>query len=98
MDLKDSDCRDAAKELSTYARGQCFQRKYGINLAEINVFFFKDSNGLQKKDVQVIGIECDVSSEASVQNAYEKVMDTFGRIDSVVASAGALRSTSSRWI
>jgi NAD(P)-dependent dehydrogenase (short-subunit alcohol dehydrogenase family) len=97
LDLKDSDCRDAAKELSTYALGQCFQRKYGINLTEINVFF-KDTNGLQKKEVQVIGIECDVSSEASVQNAYEKVMDTFGRIDSVVASAGALRSTSSRWI
>lgn len=73
LDLKDSDCRDAAKELSDYAR---------------------DTNGLQNKDVQVIGIECDVSSEASVQNAYGKVMDTFGRIDSVVASAGIVENYS----
>ncbi|KIK08245.1 hypothetical protein K443DRAFT_128612 [Laccaria amethystina LaAM-08-1] len=73
LDLKDSDCRDAAKELSTYAL---------------------DTNGLQKKEVQVIGIECDMSSEASVQNAYEKVMDTFGRIDSVVASAGIVENYS----
>ncbi|EDR14884.1 uncharacterized protein LACBIDRAFT_306098 [Laccaria bicolor S238N-H82] len=73
LDLKDSDCRDAAKELSDYAR---------------------DTYGLQNKDVQVIGIECDVSSEASVQNAYGKVMDTFGRIDSVVASAGIVENYS----
>ena len=31
---------------------------------------------------------CDVSSELSVQQAFRKVMDTYGRIDSVVASAG----------
>ena len=76
-----------------------FPAEVWINLTEINVLKKKDTNGLQKEGVQVIGIECDVSSEASVQNAYEKIMDTFGRIDTVVASAGALRSlTSSRWI
>lgn len=40
------------------------------------------------KNVQVIGIECDVSVESSVQNAYEIIIATFGRIDAVVASAG----------
>ena len=40
-------------------------------------------------DYSVIGIGCDVSSELSVQQAYRRTMDTYGRIDSVVASAGA---------
>ena len=40
------------------------------------------------EDFSVIGIGCDVSSELSVQQAFRKVMDTYGRIDSVVASAG----------
>jgi NAD(P)-dependent dehydrogenase (short-subunit alcohol dehydrogenase family) len=38
--------------------------------------------------INIIGIECDVSSERAVQKAYAEIMDTFGRIDSVVASAG----------
>src|ERR1700684_2456615 len=37
---------------------------------------------------KVIGIECDVASQESVQHAYSQVLDTFHRIDSVVASAG----------
>jgi NAD(P)-dependent dehydrogenase (short-subunit alcohol dehydrogenase family) len=40
------------------------------------------------EDFNVIGVGCDVSSELSVQRAFEQVMDTFGRLDSVVASAG----------
>ena len=44
---------------------------------------------MDPKDYQIIGIGCDVSSELSVQQAYRRTMDTFGRIDSVVASAGA---------
>lgn len=43
-------------------------------------------------DYRVIGIGCDVSSELSVQQAFRKVMDTYGRIDSVVASAGMSRA------
>lgn len=39
-------------------------------------------------DINIVGIECDVSSELSVQKAYEQIMTTFGRVDSVVASAG----------
>ena len=36
----------------------------------------------------VIGIECDVSSEASVQSAIDRVHRQFGRIDVVVNNAG----------
>jgi NAD(P)-dependent dehydrogenase (short-subunit alcohol dehydrogenase family) len=43
------------------------------------------------EDFNVIGVGCDVSSELSVQRAFEQVMDTFGRLDSVVASAGKFR-------
>jgi len=43
---------------------------------------------LKQEDFQVIGVGCDVSSELSVQKAFETVIDNFGRVDSVVASAG----------
>lgn len=39
-------------------------------------------------DFEVIGVECDVSSEHSVQKAFAETIERFGRIDSVVASAG----------
>ena len=49
----------------------------------------EEEPGLEASDLKVIGVECDVSSERSVQKAYAEVIDTFGRVDSVVASAGA---------
>ena len=45
-------------------------------------------------DLTVLGLECDVASEESVRHAYQKVIDKFGRIDSVVASAGDFFSQS----
>ena len=44
---------------------------------------------MDPSDYRVMGIGCDVSSELSVQQAFRRVMDTYGRVDSVVASAGA---------
>ena len=44
---------------------------------------------MEPSDYRVIGVGCDVSSELSVQQAFRRVMDTYGRVDSVVASAGA---------
>jgi len=52
------------------------------------------NSDLKPEDLNVIGVECDVSSERSVQKAYQQVMDTFGRIDSVVASAGIVENYS----
>ncbi|KZP12701.1 NAD(P)-binding protein [Athelia psychrophila] len=51
-------------------------------------------HGAKPEDFKIIGVECDVSSERSVQKAYQEVMDTFGRIDSVVASAGIVENYS----
>ncbi|KAG5647312.1 hypothetical protein DXG03_000850 [Asterophora parasitica] len=46
------------------------------------------------EDINFIGIECDVSSELSVQKAYAQIIQKFGRIDSVVASAGIVENYS----
>ncbi|KAF7964952.1 hypothetical protein HWV62_1442, partial [Athelia sp. TMB] len=51
-------------------------------------------HGAKPEEFNIIGVECDVSSERSVQKAYQEVMDTFGRIDSVVASAGIVENYS----
>ncbi|KAI0032829.1 NAD(P)-binding protein [Vararia minispora EC-137] len=45
-------------------------------------------------DYKIIGVECDVSSERSVQKAYAETIETFGRVDSVVASAGIVENYS----
>ncbi|KAF7363867.1 D-arabinitol 2-dehydrogenase [Mycena sanguinolenta] len=47
-----------------------------------------------EEPVNIVGIECDVSSEQAVQKAYAEIMSTFGRIDSVVASAGIVENYS----
>ncbi|KAF9246369.1 hypothetical protein BU15DRAFT_85141 [Melanogaster broomeanus] len=52
------------------------------------------SSDLTPEELKVIGVGCDVSSELSVQKAFETVMDTYGRIDSVVASAGIVENYS----
>ncbi|KAH7889541.1 hypothetical protein F5I97DRAFT_1845057 [Phlebopus sp. FC_14] len=52
------------------------------------------NSDMNPQDFNVIGVGCDVSSELSVQRAFETVMDTFGRVDSVVASAGIVENYS----
>ena len=45
---------------------------------------------MKPEDFNIIGLACDVASEHAVQKAYQHVMDTFGRVDSVVACAGTM--------
>jgi len=54
--------------------------------------FAVDSVGLKKDEIKYIGIECDVSIEESVKAAYAEVINVFGRIDSVIASAGIVHN------
>ena len=86
LDLKGSEAQTAATELVASVCGQelCFV------LLESFTEYFQVNNGSEPNDFDVIGVECDVSSEYSVQNAFNKTMERFGRIDSVVASAGVL--------
>jgi NAD(P)-dependent dehydrogenase (short-subunit alcohol dehydrogenase family) len=55
----------------------------------------EDAN-CKPEDYHIIGVECDVSSERSVQKAYAETVEAFGRIDSVVASAGEPRRSAAR--
>ncbi|KAF8636718.1 hypothetical protein AX17_003521 [Amanita inopinata Kibby_2008] len=59
---------------------------------ELALYAREVNTGSETEHVNIVGIECDVSSEQSVQNAYTKVLDTFGRLDSVVASAGMVEN------
>ncbi|KAI0064727.1 NAD-P-binding protein [Artomyces pyxidatus] len=52
------------------------------------------NSDLAPSDFKVIGLECDVSSEMSVQKAFAETMDAFGRVDAVVASAGIVENYS----
>ncbi|KAI0306796.1 NAD-binding protein, partial [Multifurca ochricompacta] len=44
--------------------------------------------------LEVIGLECDVSSEVSVEKAFTKTVEAFGGVDAVVASAGIVENYS----
>ncbi|KAJ6618851.1 NAD(P)-binding protein [Mycena sp. CBHHK59/15] len=56
--------------------------------AELATFTRASNSDMNPDDVNIIGLECDVASEQSVQKAFSEIMSTFGRVDSVVASAG----------
>ncbi|KAF9469235.1 hypothetical protein BDZ94DRAFT_1152482 [Collybia nuda] len=56
--------------------------------------YARSSSNLNTDNLKFIGVECDVSSELSVQKAYATIMETYGRIDSVVASAGIVENYS----
>ncbi|KAF8469913.1 NAD-P-binding protein [Gautieria morchelliformis] len=53
---------------------------------------FVDDGQVKEGEVQAIGIECDVSSELAVKRAMAEVLENFGRIDSLVASAGIVEN------
>lgn len=59
------------------------------------VQWFEEHGQAEKGEIKCIGLGCDVADEASVQGAFKTVIDTFGRVDSLVTAAGivgALRS------
>lgn len=52
------------------------------------------SEHLKDDTLKVVGLECDVSSEACMEKAFSSTIETFGRVDVVVASAGESPSLS----
>jgi NAD(P)-dependent dehydrogenase (short-subunit alcohol dehydrogenase family) len=46
------------------------------------------SEHLGLDDLKIVGLECDVSLEKSVAEAFARTLGAFGRVDAVVASAG----------
>ena len=49
-----------------------------------------EKTGLEEspREIKVEGYECNVAEETSVKEVFEDIVQNFGRIDSVIASAG----------
>ncbi|KAN0128453.1 D-arabinitol 2-dehydrogenase [Lactarius tabidus] len=62
--------------------------------AEELVHFAKASERLESDTLKVVGLECDVSSEACMEKAFTRTIETFGHVDVVVASAGIVENYS----
>ena len=45
-------------------------------------------SNLTRHGVKVLVVECDVSVETSVENAFDRTVDTFGQVDACFANAG----------
>ncbi|KAJ1309169.1 hypothetical protein OPQ81_004840 [Rhizoctonia solani] len=58
------------------------------------VEWFVQHGDIQPGRVKAIGIGCDVGNEDSVKAAFDEVVNRFGRVDSVVASAGIVENYS----
>lgn len=70
----------------------------GVSLLVTKHFFpqvSEASERLEGDTLKVVGLECDVSSEGCVEKAFTRTIETFGRVDVVVASAGEFPSLSS---
>ncbi|KAI0273453.1 hypothetical protein BC834DRAFT_815908 [Gloeopeniophorella convolvens] len=61
---------------------------------ELIQFACTSALNIKSDDLKVVGLECDVSSEVSVEKAFKRTVETFGRVDSVVASAGIVENFS----
>ncbi len=76
--------------------GLAVAKKFLSEGAKVVVLDF-DEEGLRQAQnemgSQTLAIQCDISSEASVQQAISKVIDSFGQIDIVVNAAGIVGQT-----
>lgn len=94
VDLKGDDAQKAADELKSYAVGSLnvFPTVLYTSILIVHVA----SQFSEAGDLNFIGVECDVSSESSVKKTYGTVVDIFGKLDAVVASAGVWKESFSR--
>jgi NAD(P)-dependent dehydrogenase (short-subunit alcohol dehydrogenase family) len=60
--------------------------------AAVELALYAECIGFNPDKIKIIGIECDVSYESSVQKTFSRIVEIFGRIDSVVASAGIIEN------
>lgn len=94
VDLKEEEAQKAAEELKSEF-GSLLREEF-LDLSDLRYLkraLFSVNNGkFSKGELNVIGIGCDVSSEVSVQKAFKVATEEFGRVDSVVASAGAYQN------
>lgn len=62
------------------------------NAADESAQWFADENPGSKAKLNLIGVECDVANEDSVKRAFERIHKHYGRIDTVVNSAGIVEN------
>lgn len=106
MDLKQDEAQKAADDLVSWF-GK-FMRPHLVHLIptekhpHILVFYcfieciidLVDHGDIEPGEVTAIGIGCDVANEESVKEGFEKIVKRFGKVDALVASAGACFSLS----
>ncbi|KAG0658943.1 hypothetical protein C6P46_005563 [Rhodotorula mucilaginosa] len=56
------------------------------------VQWFEEHGQAKKGEIKCIGIGCDVANEESVKASFKQVVDTFGRVDSLVTAAGIVEN------
>lgn len=54
--------------------------------------WFAEHGGIEKGTLDLIGLECDVSNEESVKRAFDRIHQRWGRVDTVVNSAGIVEN------
>ncbi|GAA6033794.1 hypothetical protein JCM8097_000344 [Rhodosporidiobolus ruineniae] len=56
------------------------------------VKWFEEHGQAKPGEIKAIGLGCDVSSEQQVKDTFKKVIDEFGRIDTLVTAAGIVEN------
>lgn len=93
LDLKAEDLDVAVKDLTACSAGEPFDflvrpEKRVHSLPDVIRCRMVDTALEAEVPVKAIGIVCDVTSETDIVAAMDKIVETFGRIDVAVASAG----------
>jgi len=90
LDLKESECAEAVNELTGFAVGEVLLLL--TSNFKFSSIFFSEKCGFDSDVLRFTGIECDVSSEESVQTAFATIIGRYGKLDAVVASAGIVEN------
>lgn len=54
--------------------------------------WFVQNGQAERGEIDAVGIQCDVASEASVKAAFAHIKDRFGRVDALVTAAGIVEN------
>lgn len=87
IDLKGEQAKkSAAKIRNHYRTSQTLQHSLAASIEHSSA----EKTGLEgnQREIKVEGFECNVAEETSVKDVFEEVIRTFGKLDSVIASAG----------
>ena len=87
-DLQESECNEAVVELTAFGVGKILFDKFN------NTNRLAERCGFHADDFTFLPISGDVSSEESVKGAFATIIEKYGKLDVVVASAGIVENFS----